>query len=46
MTKIKMLISQFKSFATITNKLEANVKDREVLLKPKMNVNIENKKKI
>jgi hypothetical protein len=41
MTKIKMPISQIKSFATITNKLEANVKDWEVLLKAKMNVNIE-----
>ncbi len=37
-----MPISQIKSIATITNKLEG--KDLEVLLKPKMNVNKENKK--
>jgi hypothetical protein len=43
MTKSEMLQSQSKSMATIVNNLEANVEDREAMLRAKVDVSIEKK---
>jgi hypothetical protein len=43
-TKFEMLQSQSKSLATIASNLEANVEDREALLRTKVDVSIERKK--